>query len=161
PMFTIMRKSGVFSLARMLGALAAALAPEFVASRAEAQWGFMGYGWLEPYTPPSVDLLNRQAIQRTANGSGGPSINNVYANQPNHCLKQFASPGFCERYDYEPRRLRQNRAARNPIPPPPPSSPPPPSTAVATAPAPTQPPATAVPTATAPVVPIASFFDAS
>jgi hypothetical protein len=108
------------------------------AQRAEAQWypsSFWGYGF--SYTPPSVDFINRQALDRISNAQSSQN-SNVSPDTSNLYFNKVRDPDFFEKYDLETRTAMENRVARNPK----------------------KPRKTAAPTAPlTPLVPIASFFN--
>jgi len=123
--------------------LVAAMSLDFATERAQAQWGdFWGYGI--SYTPPSVDFINRQAVDRIANAqTGSMSGSSIYADNPNAYYKKTRDPEFFEKYDIETRKAMEDRVARRPRKPQTTS----------------QPASTARAAPLAPLVPIASFFD--
>jgi hypothetical protein len=109
------------------------------ASRAEAQWGW-GIN-LQPYTPPSVQMLNQRAAARAGAPRGGAGPSRKIPDRFEYRRQQVAMQ---QRYDFATRRATEARV------PPPPSAPPTRSS----------PGATASVEALRPDVPIDSFFDA-
>jgi hypothetical protein len=129
------------SLGTVIVILLGGVALDVAANRAEAQW-YPGIFWGD-YTPPSVDFINRQAIENIANIQANQAPAGVPAAQSNSYTNQTRDPEFFEKYDIETRRAMEDRVARHPRQPQAKTK-----AAIATPNVPV-----------APVVPIATFFD--
>lgn len=132
------------SLRPVLGILLATITIDLDAQYAKAQWypgSFWGYGGY--YTPPSVDVINRAAIDRIANAQADRTPAG-YVDDSNAYYRKSRDPEFFEKYDIETRRAMEARVARKP-----------PIQGGTSRPAPSR---SNPPT---PLVPIASFFDKS
>jgi hypothetical protein len=150
-----MRIGARLSRAVFLAAFAALMA--FGPGRAEAQFGFGGfggYGFANQYGMQNEQMLNSWALQNGAKATMGPKQNNVYSGNPNAYINHLHDAGFLDKYDVGTRRQIEASIGRY-------SDGPPPSyyrsLASQPAPEPASAPAPAQPAA--PNLPLSTFFD--